>query len=390
MSCYTTPFDYRPMTRVVYGPDIVDQIGAMTAGLRATRVLVVTDPGIVGAGHLDRVRESLEKSTLEVAVFDSVVENPTTKEIRKCVDFAKSEKIDTLIGLGGGSSLDTARGANFILTNGGEMRDYWGYGKASQPLLPMVAIPTTAGTGSECQSFALIADAETHQKMACGDPKAAAHIAVLDPTLTLTQPREVTAHTGIDAMTHAIESSVTTKRNGISTVYSRRAFQLAVTHYPQVLENPDDLEARGAMLQAASFAGMAIENSMIGAAHAAANPLFAHYNVVHGEGVGLMLPAVIRFNGKDEEAARIYKELCLMVGLSAPRDSPETAVEALAGKIEDFLEIAKLPTRLSEYDIPEEEIENLAEEASRQWTAKYNPRKVDKDDFVFLYRTVHA
>ncbi|MCB9767671.1 MAG: iron-containing alcohol dehydrogenase [Candidatus Omnitrophica bacterium] len=390
MSCNTTPFDYRPMTRVVYGPNAIERIGSLTAELRAGKVLVVTDPGIVKAGHLDRVRESLEASTLEVFVFQDVVENPTTKEVYECAEFAREKKIDTLVGLGGGSSLDTARGANFILTNGGEMKDYWGYGKAMQPLIPMVAVPTTAGTGSECQSFALIADAETHQKMACGDPKAAAHVALLDPTLTLTQPREVTAHTGIDAITHAIETAVTKKKNGISTVYSRRAFQLTIANYPKVLQDSKDLEARGAMLQGASFAGLAIENSMIGAAHSAANPLFAHHNVVHGEGVGLMLPAVIRFNGRDEEAAGIYRELALMAGLVTPDDAPEVAVEALASQIEDYLRLADLPTRLSDYDIPEEEIDALAEEAAKQWTAQFNPREVRKEDFGHLYRSVYA
>jgi len=390
MSCNTTPFDYRPMTRVIYGPDAIDDIGMLTANLRAGRVLVVTDPGIVAAGHLDRVREMLVMSTLEVIVFQGVVENPTTKEVGACVEFAKSEKIDTIVGLGGGSSLDTARGANFILTNGGQMKDYWGYGKACQPMLPMVAVPTTAGTGSECQSFALIADAESHQKMACGDPKAAAHIALLDPTLTLTQPRIVTAHTGIDAIAHSIESAVTKKKTGISTVYSRRAFQLTLANFPKVLENPHDLEARGAMLQGASFAGMAIENSMLGAAHSAANPLFAHHDVVHGEGVGLMLPAVIRYNGEDEESAIIYRELALMAGLVTPDDSPAAAVEALASRIEEFLKMADLPTRLTAYDIPEDEIESLAEESAHQWTAQFNPRKVEKEDFVHLLRSVYA
>ena len=157
----------------------------------------MTDPGIVAAGHAGRVQQSLEAAGLSVAVFDKSKENPTTRCVDECVTVAKSAGVDMIVGLGGGSSMDTAKGCNFILTNGGRMQDYWGVGKATKPMLPLIAIPTTAGTGSECQSFALIADEETHAKMACGDPKAAAKIAILDPALTVSQPVRVTACTAL-------------------------------------------------------------------------------------------------------------------------------------------------------------------------------------------------
>src|SRR5207253_263786 len=156
--------------------------------IRAKKVLLVTDPGIVAAGHAERVRELLKAARLQITVFNQARENPTTKCVENCLAAAKSAGIDTIIGLGGGSAMDTAKGCNFLLTNGGLMQDYWGIGKATKPMLPLIAIPTTAGTGSECQSAALIADEKTHQKMACIDPKAAARIAVLDPQLTLSQP----------------------------------------------------------------------------------------------------------------------------------------------------------------------------------------------------------
>lgn len=182
-------------------------------------------------------------------------------------------------------------------------------GKASKSMLPLIAIPTTAGTGSECQSFALISDAVTHAKMACGDPKAMAKVAILDPELTLSQPPRVTACTGIDAVAHAVESAVTRKRNDTSQQYSRVAFGLLSESLPRVLQTPDDLEARGRMLLGAAFAGTAIEHSMLGAAHSAANPLTAHFDVIHGQAVGLMLPHVVRFNGEDEVIAEAYAQL---------------------------------------------------------------------------------
>ena len=175
--------------------------------------------------------------------------------------------------------MDTAKGCNFLLTNGGRMEDYWGVGKATRPMLPLIAIPTTAGTGSECQSFALITHPQTHVKMACGDPKAAARVAILDPELTLTQPPAVAAATGMDALSHAVETAVTRRRNPISQMLSREAFRLCARGLQAGLRAIRDghCDARGDVLLGAALAGMAIENSMLGAAHAAANPLTARY-----------------------------------------------------------------------------------------------------------------
>src|SRR5207249_10078818 len=184
--------------------------------------------------------------------------------------------------VGGGSAMDCAKGINFLLTNGGRMADYQGFGKAKKPMLPSIGIPTTAGTGSEAQSFALIADEQTHMKMACGDRKAAFHIAILDPEVTVSQPAKVTAITGVDALSHAVESYVTTRRNPLSQLFAREAWRLLQANFEKVLRRPDNLEARSAMQLGAYLAGSAIETSMLGAAHALANPLTAHYGMTHG------------------------------------------------------------------------------------------------------------
>ncbi|MEE2966315.1 MAG: iron-containing alcohol dehydrogenase, partial [Verrucomicrobiota bacterium] len=199
-------------TKIDFGAGSVSRLADHVKSLGGSKVLLVTDPGIAEAGHLEWVNMILTKGGIGVIPYLDVRENPTTEDVASCVGVAKGEGIDLIIGLGGGSSLDTAKGCNFILTNGGHMKDYWGSGKATHDMLPLIAIPTTAGTGSECQSYAIIADSETHVKMACGDKKAAARIAILDPELTMTQPANVTSHTGIDALSHAIETSVTTKR----------------------------------------------------------------------------------------------------------------------------------------------------------------------------------
>jgi alcohol dehydrogenase len=307
-----------------------------------------------------------------------------------CVAVAKLAGADLIVGLGGGSSMDTAKGCNFILTNGGRMQDYWGVGKATKPMLPLITIPTTAGTGSECQSAALIADEKTHQKMACLDPKAAARIAILDPALTLSQPPRVAACTGIDAIAHAVETAVTKKRNPLSLMFSRDAFKLCGTAFPQVMQNPDDLEARGRMQLGAAFAGLAIENSMLGAAHAAANPLTAHFDVVHGQAVGMMLPHVVRFNAVDGQARAGYAELAMAAGFAGAGDGDNDALAALLTRLEHALHLAGLPHSLSDCGVAKSAIPLLAAEAAQQWTASFNPRRVTKDDFVMLYRAAYV
>jgi alcohol dehydrogenase len=367
------PFDHQPRTRIVFGIDTVSRIGELARETGMKRVLLVTDPGVVAAGHADRVRQSLINAGVETSVFDKVRENPTTADVDACLTASKSAAIDGIVGLGGGSSMDTAKGCNFLLTNGGRMQDYWGVGKATRPMLPLIAIPTTAGTGSECQSFALIADAETHQKMACGDPKAAARVAILDPVLTLSQPPRVAACTGIDALSHALETAVSKKRNALSLAFSREAWRLCGTSLPLVLQKGADIEARAGMLLGAALGGLAIENSMLGAAHAAANPLTAHFRLVHGQAVGLMLPAVIRFNAADPVVAQTYDEL------------GQTKAAGLAAKVEWLLNHAGMPPSLAECGVTPSSIPMLAAEAAKQWTANFNPRAVTEKDFVALF-----
>jgi alcohol dehydrogenase class IV len=380
------PFDHQPRTRLVFGVNCVERVGELARELPASKVMLVTDPGIVAAGHSERVQRFLEKAGLRVTVFDQSEENPTTRCVDACLQIAKNSGIDAFVAVGGGSSLDTAKGCNFLLTNGGRMQDYWGTGKAAKPLLPLIAIPTTAGTGSECQSFALIADSETHQKMACGDPKAAPRIAILDPILTLSQPPRVTACTGIDAITHVVETAVTKKRNALSLMYAHEGFKLTVPNLPRIFENPNDLEARGRMQLGAAFAGLAIENSMLGAAHSAANPLTAHYGIVHGQAVGMMLPYVVRFNGQDREALRAYAELASAPEIACVSDGPEKALDALIAHLESLLQLAGMPRSLADCGLQASMIPTLAEEAARQWTATFNPRAVNHKDFAALYQ----
>jgi alcohol dehydrogenase len=378
-------FDYHPLTRVVYGPGTLARLGELARELGAHRPLLVTDPGLEEAGHPQRALASLRDAELEPILFDGVEENPSSRIVEIGVEIARGSRIDFIVAVGGGSSMDAAKGINFLLTNGGCMSDYMGFGKASKPMLPSIGVPTTAGTGSEAQSFALIADEKTHLKMACGDRKAAFRAAILDPEVTVSQPRSVTAITGIDALAHSLESYVCTRRNPLSQAFARQAWRTLEGNLDRVFRNPDDLEARGAMQMGAHFAGAAIENSMLGACHACANPLTAHYGLTHGIAIGILMPHVIRFNNATVGA--LYADLAHDVGLI--NGDSMAAAEVLAQRIAGFVKAAGLPSRLSECGVSRGILSVLAEEAAQQWTGRYNPRPVGEAELLQLYEAAY-
>jgi alcohol dehydrogenase len=367
--CGTISFDFRSATRLVVGAGSVARLGELARELGATRALVVSDPGVVHAGHTALGASALGEAGLAVESFSGFSENPTTVHAEAGAEVAREFRPDLIVGLGGGSSMDCAKGINFLHSCGGRMQDYHGRGRATGPMLPSIAVPTTAGTGSETQSFALITDPTTGMKMACGDPRAAFRVAILDVTLTLTQPPRVAAVTGIDALSHAVESHVSLAATPASRVFSREAWRLLSRHLPRVFADPADHEPRGAVQLGAAWAGLAIENAMLGAAHALANPLTAAYGIVHGQAVGLMLPHVVRFNAAT--CAERYAEL--------------TAEGDLADWLTSTLKRAGLASSLSALGIASPDIPSLAAAAARQWTAGFNPRPVAEAEFANLY-----
>ncbi|HEX6718594.1 MAG TPA: iron-containing alcohol dehydrogenase [Pyrinomonadaceae bacterium] len=376
-------FDYQPRTRVVFGAGVIERLGELARELNFQRTLLVADHGLVASGHVDEAVGPLTKAGVEVFRFHDFEINPDTRMIEAGTAFVSRLKIDSIIGLGGGSSMDCAKGINFLLTNGGRMADYRGYGNASQPMLPMIAIPTTAGTGSEAQSYALISDAETHVKMACGDAKAAFRVALLDPALTVSQPRSITATSGFDAIAHAVETYVTTKRNPLSEIFSREAWRLLEPNYERVVEQPDNLEARGAMQLGAFYAGVAIENSMLGATHACANPLTARYGTAHGAAIAMLLPSVVRWN--ESVAADDYAMLLSWSSVGG-RKNEFTATEMLARRLEELAEAGGLRNSLRSEGISESELTELGSEAAEQWTGTFNPRPFNKQGAIEIYQ----
>jgi alcohol dehydrogenase len=355
---------------LLFARGALNDLGGEAAKL-GTRVLLVSDPGIAKAGHVAHAEANLQHAGLHVSVFAGAGENPTTDHITAGLEIARAAAINLIVGLGGGSSMDCAKGINFLFTNGGRMQDYWGVGKATKPMLPLIAIPTTTGTGSEAQSAALITDPDTHQKMPCLDKKTLASLAILDVTLTDTQPPRVAALTGIDAISHAVETAACNKRTPTSRQLSAAAWKLLSGSYQKMLADPADSSARQNMLLGAHLAGAAIENAMLGAAHACANPLTAAFGIPHGAAVGLMLPAVIRFNAAADNP---YADLA--------------EAESLALQIDEFLRAAGLPRTLTSVEIPKSRLPELATSAATQWTANFNPTTVGPREMLRIYESV--
>jgi alcohol dehydrogenase len=326
----------------------------------------VADPGV--RGYAEEAERQLNRGGIEAFRFHDFQANPDSTMVAAGRRLAEPLTLDSIVGIGGGSSMDCAKAINLVLTNGGRIQDYWGYGKASKPMLPMIGVPTTTGTGSEAQTHALISDSETHVKMAIGDPQAAFRIAILDPGLACSQPVPVRAVAGYDAVSHAIETWATTKRSAISQVFSREAWRLLESSYERVLTHPEDIDALGNMQLGAWFAGLAIENSMLGATHACANPLTARYGTPHGVAIASLLCHVVRWNGEE-----LYRELS---------NEPAARLSALASA-------GSLATSVSALGVPESDLPLLSDDAAKQWTGRFNPKPFDAAAALEIYRCAY-
>jgi alcohol dehydrogenase len=359
------------------GAGCLDRVGEAARELGVRRALVVTDADVRAAGHVERAVRFLEAAGLAAEVFDGVRENPTSDDVERGAGAARRFAADLLVAVGGGSALDAAKGVNFVTTGGGRMEDYWGHGRAARPMLPAIAAPTTAGTGSEAQSYALIEASEPEpgmrhgRKMACGDERARFAVVLLDPELAATAPRRIAALAGLDAIAHVVESYVSARRSPISALYAREAWRLLDPAFARFAAGTADLDTWSDLLLGAHLAGAAIESSMLGAAHAAANPLTAAYGIAHGLAVSLMLPSVVRFNAP--EAGELYSELC---GGSA---------EDLASRLRGLRLALGLPGGLAEQGVERARLPELARLATREWTGAFNPRPLAERDFLELY-----
>lgn len=343
---------------VVSGAGSLARLGEFVSG----RVLLVTDAGVVAAGILHQALKVLEGC--EIFVYDEVRENPSEVDVEAAASFARGVDCEMVVALGGGSVIDTAKGVLFLLAGGGVMSDYVGHGELGDVFLPLVAVPTTAGTGSEVQSFAvLMRGGEQGGKMACGDAGVMPKVAILDALLTESLPLKVARLSALDALSHALESLVCVSRSEASMSLSRGAFARIESVIEPVLTGDASVEERGVMLVGAAMAGRAIEESMLGGAHAAANALTRFLGVAHGAAVWAVLPSILRFNAV--EVGEFYDEL---------RDDLVEWVEKL-GRLAELKRVV----------VPEGMVRELAEEAAGQWTGTFNPRPLGVEEFVEIF-----
>ncbi len=378
--------DFQVTTQLVHGPGEVARLPGVVQTLGARSAVLVSDTALLQAGHVQRVEALLQEAGVQVHRFTDTRENPTDGDVQAAAQIIKpwlnvhDDEQPVVIALGGGSVIDTAKGATLLSIVGGTMSVHRGWMRATDASLRLpsiVAIPTTAGTGSEVQSYALVREDASKRKMACGLPGLCPKAAILDAELTLTCPPTTSALAGLDALTHAVETAVCTARHDFSLALSQRAFGLIQRALPRVLVHPDDLAARHDMLMGSCLAGLAIEHAMLGAAHALANPLSALFDVTHGRAVGLMLPAVIRFNAGDATTAAGYGELW-----------PGHDAAGLAQWVEEMLTLTGQPRSLQVVGVKESDLPALTEQALEQWTLQFNPRRMGRDEVMQAYRSV--
>ncbi|MGU3401516.1 iron-containing alcohol dehydrogenase [Brucellaceae bacterium D45D] len=379
------PFEFRtvPSMEVAWGG--TQRLGEIVAGRFAARkAVLVTDAGLVKAGLIAPIAANLQAAGYSVVIFDKVVADPPESVLFECVDAAKQAGVDIVIGLGGGSSLDIAKLVAVLLNTRQPLKEMYGIGKVEGPRLPLVLVPTTAGTGSEVTNISIITTGET-TKMGVVSPQLYADFVLLDAELTVGLPQLHTAATGIDAMVHAIEAYTGRyKKNPLSDVLAREALRLLSSNLIPACKDGNDRDAREGMLLGAMLAGQAFANSPVGAVHALAYPLGGHYHVPHGLSNALMLGPVLRFNAK--AAAALYAELADVLGVPGTGDAASRS-EAFVKHIQKLIDESGAPRRLRDVGVTDNSLAMLASDAMKQTRLLINnPVEVREEDALALYR----
>ena len=370
MSGFT--FNTTPSIRM--GAGLLDELGAMAKALCGEQVLLVTDPGMLATGIVERALASLEAAGVATTVFSDVKADPPEAVVMAAVEAAKGQ--GGVIGLGGGSSIDVAKLAALLASNGGTLAEAYGVNMAKGPRLPLIAVPTTAGTGSEVTPISIVTTGAS-EKMGVVSPLIIPDVALLDPELTRDLPAPVTAATGIDAMVHAIEAyaSASANNNPVSRALACEALRLMGGALETAVKAPHDMEARGDMLLGSLLAGQAFANSPVAAVHALAYPIGGHFKVPHGLSNALVLPHVLRFNAVT--APNAYAELAPITFPKLAGLGPQEAAVAFAQELADLSKRCGLPEGLSGVGITADDIPLLARDAMNQTRLLVNnPREV--------------
>jgi alcohol dehydrogenase class IV len=367
-----------------------ESLGEVTRGIGLTRVLLVTDPYMFDEGPVKRLVQRLEAAGVDTAVYTGVQPDPTDKNVEEALSILREHSADGVVNVGGGSPIDAAKAVAAMATNEGAISDYAGYDRFERVGLPIVAVPTTAGSGSEVTRATVITDTKRNVKMAIYDDILMPQVALVDYRLTMTMPRDLTAHVGIDSLVHAVEAYVSRLANVFSDMYALEAAHLIGRYLRTAFHEPDNEAAREAMMFGATLAGMAFSNSSVALVHGMSRPIGAHFHVTHGLSNALLFPAVTRFS-LDAAHAR-YATIAREMGLADYSSSDEEAVGRLLEELEalnEELEIPSLRDLGLEPDRFESVLEPMAEDALASGSPDFNPRQPSKEEIVELYREVY-
>ena len=355
-----------------------------------TRPLVVSDAFLLEEGPAGPLVERLEGAGLEVAVFGDVQPDPTLDNVRGAVDALRAHEADGVVAIGGGSPMDTAKAAAVALANEGDVRDYAGYHRVPGPGLPLVAVPTTAGTGSEVTRVAVITDTERDVKMMMLDGHLMARVAISDYELTLSTPPALTSWVGVDSLTHAIEAYVSSRATVLTDMFALEAARLIGAHLRRAVRTPDDAAAREAMMLGATLAGAAFSNASVALVHGMSRPIGAHFHLAHGLSNALLLPAVTRFSVAGAPAR--YATVARTMGLAGDEDADATACERLVEELEALnrdLEIPSLAGAEVDRDHFERVVAEMAQAALDSGSPDFNPQPASKEEIIELYRQAY-
>lgn len=366
------------------GADCLKDAGDQVGELGFKKALIVTDKVLGQIGIVKKVTDVLDNKNIEYAIYDETKPNPTVKNVNDGLALLKEKECDFVISLGGGSAHDCAKGIALLATNGGEIKDYEGVDKSKKPQLPMVGINTTAGTGSEMTLFAIITDEERHIKMALVDKHLTPIIAVNDPMLMLAMPKSLTAATGMDALTHAIEAYVSTSATPITDACAEKAIELISDYLVNAVENGEDVEARDMMAYAEYLAGMAFNNASLGYVHAMAHQLGGFYNLPHGVCNAILLPHVQEYN-KATSASRLAK-IAKIMGGNIEGLSDEQGADLCIDMIKSLSQTVGIPEGLGVLGVKESDFETLATNALNDACSLTNPRKGNLEEVIAIFK----
>lgn len=381
-------FSFTTTKTLINGAGSLKTLAAHCQQLGIQRPLIVTDPGIVSAGLLQQLENTIATSTLQYTIYPDVVADPPEAIVHAALALAKAHRADGVIGFGGGSSMDTAKLIALLASSGEQLSEVYGVDQVKGQRLPLILIPTTAGTGSEVTAVAIITTGAT-TKAGVVSATLLPDIALLDAELTLGLPPHVTAATGIDAMVHAIESYTSVhKKNPYSDMLAKEALRLLGTHLPVVVQDGSNLSARQNMLLGACLAGQAFANAPVAAVHALAYPLGGHFHIPHGLSNSLVLPHVLRFNS--DAAAPLYAELCDVLMPDNSFHSSHGKTTALIDHLEALIESVGLPSRLRDAGVTETSLPTLAADAMlQQRLLVNNPRALSETDALGIYQAAY-